>query len=240
MGPILPPVALLGAVLCFFPMVASATDTAAAPRLPHIIHILADDYGWADVGYHRDAAHASDVSTPNLDRLVGTGIELDRFYAHKICSPSRCAIQSGRHPIHVNVQNVNPNVANPRDPVGGYQGIPKNMTGIAQIMKRAGYRTHIVGKWDVGMATPQHSPFARGYDSWLGYWHHANDYWSFDEDSCPGPAPPRGAARAEDGASPLASHPVRDLWRANATHDPLGAPARDLQPIMILQRTFLD
>ena len=68
--------------------------------LPNIIHILADDYGWADVGYHREAVrgNATDVQTPNLDALVRTGIELDRFYVYKICSPSRSSIQSGRNP----------------------------------------------------------------------------------------------------------------------------------------------
>jgi arylsulfatase A-like enzyme len=42
----------------------------------------------------------------------------------------------------------------------------------------AGYDTAIVGKWDVGMATEGHSPSARGFVSWLGYWHHSNDYWT--------------------------------------------------------------
>jgi arylsulfatase I/J len=56
------------------------------------------------------------------------------------------------------------------------------------------------------MATPMHSPRARGYDTWLGYWHHANDYWSFDQDACSG-------------------KPIRDLWRQNVTFD---GPAADL------------
>ena len=55
------------------------------------------------------------------------------------------------------------------------QGIPLNMTGVASLLKRGGYQTHLVGKWDVGMATEAHHPRARGYDSWLGYWHHTND-----------------------------------------------------------------
>lgn len=57
-------------------------------------------------------------------------------------------------------------------------GIPVNMTGMAEVLKAQGYSTHIVGKWDVGMATEQHSPWSRGYDTWLGYWHHSNDYWT--------------------------------------------------------------
>ena len=83
--------------------------TSAAPRKPHIIHVLADDLGWSEVGYHRTGAQAkAEVSTPVIDQLVAGGLELDRFYTHKICSPTRCAIQTGRAPIHVNVVNVPP------------------------------------------------------------------------------------------------------------------------------------
>ena len=173
--------------------------------LPHIIHIVADDFGWADVGYHREGGD-KDVQTPNLDALARGGIELDRFYTHKICSPSRSAIQSGRHPIHVNVQNVLPEVVNKRDRVGGYQGIPTNMTGLAAVLRRANYQTHCVGKWDVGMATEMHHPRSRGYQSWLGYFHHSNDYWKHTVEKC-------------DGV------PIKDLWRFNATYD---GPALEL------------
>ena len=175
----------------------------AAQAKPHIVHILADDFGWADVGWHRSnssGANGSDVETPQLDALVKEGVELDRFYAHKICSPSRCALQSGRHAVHVNVQNVVPEVRNSKDPIGGYQGIPVNMTGVAAQLRRAGYRTHLVGKWDAGMATELHHPRARGYETWLGYWHHSNDYWAQTEEKCSGTA-------------------VRDLWAFNATYD---------------------
>jgi len=39
-------------------------------------------------------------------------------------------------------------------------------------------------QWDAGMATERHSPSARGYGNWLGYWHHANDYWTLEEEDC--------------------------------------------------------
>ena len=61
-------------------------------------------------------------------------------------SPTRCSLQSGRLPVHVNSVNVDVAVHNPADPVSGFQGIPTNMTGIAEVLKRAGYRTHFVGK----------------------------------------------------------------------------------------------
>lgn len=129
------------------------------------------------MGYHNLEA-GDDIKTPNIDRLVANGLELNRMYADRICSPSRSSLQTGRLPIHVNVQNVFPEVHNPSDLEGGYQGIPVSMTGMAEVLRSAGYRTHAVGKWDVGMATEKHSPWSRGYETWLGYWHHSNDYWS--------------------------------------------------------------
>lgn len=185
-----------------------AHSASPAARKPHIIHILADDYGWADVGYHRSAGDR-DVQTPNLDSLARSGIELDRFYVYQFCSPSRSSIQTGRNPVHVNTQNVVPECQNPSDPDGGFQGIPVNMTGMASHLRQAGYRTHMVGKWDIGMATSAHHPRARGYESWLGYWHHANDYWQHTVDSCR-----------------LGTEKIKDLWRFDADHD---GPAVDLQ-----------
>ena len=81
-----------------------------------------------------------------------------------------------------------------------YQGIPTNMTGIAALLRKQNYKTHIVGKWDVGMATPYHHPKFRGYDTWLGYFHHSNDYWQYTVEKC-------------------SSKPVYDLWKYNETFD---------------------
>eukprot|EP00948_MAST-09A_sp_MAST-9A-sp1_P000767 g767.t1 len=179
-----------------------------ATKLPNIIHILADDLGWAELGAHRSDAEKGDVSTPNIDGVLKTeALELNRFYTHKICSPSRCSIQSGRAPIHVNVENVDVTVYNPKDNVTGYQGMPLNFTGIATKLKGVGYETAFVGKWDVGMATETHTPRGRGYDSFLGYFHHSNDYYTQKEGKC-------------------GKTSVYDLWRQNSTFD---GPAKDLQ-----------
>ena len=94
----------------------------AASRRPDIVHIVADDLGWADVGYH---GAPPDFATPTLASWVARGVELDRFYVHKFCSPSRCALQTGRAPIHVNVENAPPEVRNADDPEGGFQARPR-------------------------------------------------------------------------------------------------------------------
>jgi len=154
---------------------------------PHILFILADDFGWGNFGPHRhgdcqgnEACEQAqkEVHTPKLDLLVEQGILLQRHYAYRICSPSRCSLQTGRLAVHVNAKNTGVTSYNESDPISGYAGIPRNMTGIAEKLKTLGYQTHLVGKWDAGMATPQHTPWGRGYDTWLGYFQHANDYWT--------------------------------------------------------------
>jgi len=147
-------------------------------RQPHLILLLADDFGWANVGFHRSDG-SKEVQTPNLDFLASSGVILDRFYTYKICSPSRSSLQSGRLPVHVNTVNMAPEAFNPRDLVSGYSGIPRNMTCLAEKLKTEGYRTFATGKWDAGMATPRHTPKGRGYDDFLGYFHHANNYWDY-------------------------------------------------------------
>ena len=102
---------LVAPLLCSAAAILSVTTTsisghAPAQRRPNILHVLMDDFGWAEVGFHRDSDAAADVSTPVLDALAAEALELRRFYAHKICSPTRCALQTGRAPIHVNTVNV--------------------------------------------------------------------------------------------------------------------------------------
>eukprot|EP00958_Prasinococcus_capsulatus_P000095 scaffold3_cov389-Prasinococcus_capsulatus_cf.AAC.16 len=135
-----------------------AAEDALPPRHPSVppgtdrcrhLFCAADDYGWANAGWHRPEGY-EEVQTPYMDALVKQGVELDRHYAYKFCSPTRSALQSGRNPIHVNVQNLDPYNHNPDDPVGGFSAIPRNMTGIAAKMASAGYATAMAGKWDAG------------------------------------------------------------------------------------------
>jgi arylsulfatase B len=144
---------------------------------PHLFFLLADDLGFAELGFQRDVP-TKEVATPSIDALVADGIHLTQHFAFKFCSPSRSALQSGRNPIHVNVNNYMPYMRNPADPISGYSAIPTAMTGWGELMKRAGYDTLFAGKWDAGMATTRHTPRGRGYDSSLFYFHHSNDYWT--------------------------------------------------------------
>ena len=75
-----------------------------------------------------------------------SGLRLESHYVYNWCSPTRSSFLSGRLPIHVNdAPNLTPINTNPNDTISGFQGIPRNMTVIAEKMKEAGYSTHHVG-----------------------------------------------------------------------------------------------
>ena len=138
---------------------AAAAAAAAPPKL--ILFIMVDDLGWADVGWHR-TDNATENATPSLDALVKEGVSLNSHYVYRMCTPSRTSALSGRLPVHVNDR-----LQNPEEPTCG---IPRNMTALGSVMRSGGYSTHVVGKWDVGMATPDHTPEGRGFDSSLIYY----------------------------------------------------------------------
>ena len=71
-----------------------AASISAADK-PHILFLLVDDWGWANVGYHREVA-TREVQTPNFDNLVKNGLELDQNYVFHFCSPSRSSLMTGR------------------------------------------------------------------------------------------------------------------------------------------------
>ena len=133
---------------------ALAPPVAAAP--PRVIfHVLVDDLGWSDVGFHRDAGEL-ETPTPKLVDLVAEGIHLRRHYVHYSCTPSRSALMSGRLPVHVQFTLDNPEVPS--------SGMPRNMTALANKLSAAGYDCAVVGKWDLGMSTPTHTPAGRGFN----------------------------------------------------------------------------
>ena len=170
-----------GKVSSIFILLLLATSISAADK-PHILFLLVDDWGWANVGYHRNPP-TQEVQTSNFDSLVKDGLELDHNYVYRYCSPSHSSLMTGRLPIHVNDLN---NVAtyNPDDPLTGYAGIPPKMTGIAEKLKSASYETHMVGKWQVGDVTPVQIPIGRGFDTSFGYLRGANDYYTEWDGQC--------------------------------------------------------
>ena len=115
-----------------------------------LIYQLADDFGWQNADWHKSKDNTDPPATPVMSKLIEEGIDLDQHYAFKFCAASRSAIQSGRNPIHVNVQNYGPAIWDYTNPDGDrneiVSGMPLNITTMGKLMKDAGYSTHFFGK----------------------------------------------------------------------------------------------
>lgn len=143
----------------------SLEDCAQTQR-PHIVFILADDLGWDDISLHGSA----EIPTPNIDQLATDGIVLNNYYVQQLCTPSRAALLTGRHPIHLGLQH---NVIVTAQPYG----LGLNETLLPQYLKSLGYRTHVVGKWHLGFFAEEYTPTFRGFDSHFGYYQGCEDYY---------------------------------------------------------------
>jgi len=144
------------------PMAAAA----AGPARPNVIILLADDLGWADVGYH-----GSEISTPNLDRLAGEGVRLEQFYSCPVCSPTRSALMTGRSAIRFGVQYT---VIRP----WARYAVPASEHFMSESFRAAGYETAIAGKWHLGHHEAKFFPGARGFDHSYGHFNGAIDYYT--------------------------------------------------------------
>lgn len=122
-----------------------------ATTRPHVLVVLVDDWGHANVGFHASALDraSNETRTPSLDALAAEGILLERHYTFRFCSPTRSALHTGRNPIHVNVFNTDLAAHNRNDPVSGFAGVPVNMTTFPELLRDVGYATQAAGKWCV-------------------------------------------------------------------------------------------
>jgi arylsulfatase A-like enzyme len=125
---------------------------------PNIVFILADDLGYGDLS----CFGATDLRTPHIDSLIGAGIRFTNFYANSsVCSPSRAALLSGRYPERMGVPGVI------RDEVQDSWGYLASGLLLPDYLKKAGYHTALVGKWHLGLESPN-LPNERGFDEFYG------------------------------------------------------------------------
>jgi len=127
---------------------------------PNIVMIMVDDLGYGDLSSYG----ATDLKTPNIDNLVTAGIRFDNFYANcPVCSPTRSSLLSGRYPDMAGVPGViRTHITNS----WGY--LAPHAVLLPKLLKPAGYHTAIVGKWHLGLESPN-TPIERGFDHFHGF-----------------------------------------------------------------------
>lgn len=225
---------------CACALLASATPALAdaKPPRPNVVIFLADDLGWANVGWH-----GSENKTPNLDALAKGGARLEQFYVLPVCSPTRAALLTGRYPMRYGLQQ---GVVRP----WAQYGLALDERTLAQALKQAGYTTAIVGKWHLGHFRPEYLPTRRGFDRQYGHYNGALDYythvrdggfdWHRDDKVCRDEGYTThllakeavGIIDKHDGKKPLFLY-----LPFNAPHGPYQVPEKYTQPYAKLPKT---
>jgi arylsulfatase len=129
---------------------------------PNVLLILNDDMGYSDLG-----CYGGEVRTPNLDRLAAGGLRFSQFYNTARCSPSRASLLTGLHPHQTGIGIL----TEPTGPEAYAGNLNKRCVTIAEVLKTAGYRTYLSGKWHVTSSITEPSdswPLQRGFDAFYG------------------------------------------------------------------------
>ena len=142
---------------------AMAALLGQAPRQPNIVIIFSDDLGYGDIG----AFGAPNIRTPRLDAMAAEGQKWTSFYVQPVCSPSRAALLTGRLPVRSGMFGTPGGTAPKVFRDNAAQGLPLEEVTVAELLKSAGYKTAMVGKWHLGQL-PQFLPMHQGFDSWFG------------------------------------------------------------------------
>ncbi|HUG93661.1 MAG TPA: sulfatase-like hydrolase/transferase [Planctomycetaceae bacterium] len=228
---------LLAVPLALLALFAS-TSVAAAVDRPNVLLIFTDDHGYGDVSTY----HESDVHTPNIDRIAAEGMLFTSMRANcTVCSPSRAALLTGRYADRVGVPGV---IRTHPENSWGY--FDPAVPTLADELNRAGYHTAIVGKWHLGLESPN-LPNERGFDvfhgflgdmmdSYLDHRRHGNNYLRRNREVID----PEGHATdlfsdwAADYLRERAKHPDQPFFlylAYNAPHFPIEPPAEWLDKV---------
>ena len=146
--------------------------TCIAADRPNLIFIMADDLGYGDLGCYGQQV----ITTPHIDRMAAEGLRFTHFYAGAtVCAPSRSVLMTGLHHGHTRVRG-NAGQTNP-----AAQALKDGDITVADVLKSAGYRTALIGKWGLGNVGTAESglPRKHGFDEFYGYLsqHHAHNHF---------------------------------------------------------------
>ncbi|MFZ3183156.1 MAG: arylsulfatase [Pseudomonas sp.] len=134
-------------------------QAASAPNPPNIVVLVADDWGYSDVG-----AFGSEIATPNIDGLARAGVKFSNFHVAASCSPTRSMLLTGVDNHRNGVGNMPETMPAEHAGKPGYSGVLNdNAITVASMLKDSGYHTYISGKWHLGK-TPETLPNQRGFE----------------------------------------------------------------------------
>jgi arylsulfatase A-like enzyme len=147
---------------------ATAGLAVAGQRRPNILLIVADDLGYSDLG-----CYGGEIDTPVLNSLAANGLRFAQFYTTARCCPSRASILTGQYPHKVGVGHMVTDMGHP-----GYRGrLSENAVTLAEVLKPAGYRTFMSGKWHVGT----NDPTRHGFEQYFGTLISAATFWDAEK-----------------------------------------------------------
>eukprot|EP00618_Florenciella_parvula_P031434 CAMPEP_0119466896 /NCGR_PEP_ID=MMETSP1344-20130328/1337_1 /TAXON_ID=236787 /ORGANISM="Florenciella parvula, Strain CCMP2471" /LENGTH=666 /DNA_ID=CAMNT_0007499235 /DNA_START=13 /DNA_END=2010 /DNA_ORIENTATION=- len=150
----------------------SASTAASNTTQYHVVMITLDDVGMNDLGYM-----STDLffSTPTMDRMATKGMKITNYYGQSVCTPARTTIMSGKFVHRTGFQSV---VAESEvNPTSNYSVSLQNKL-LPQHLESLGYKSHILGKWNIGHCNDDYLPLNRGAHSFLGYMGPGMDYKS--------------------------------------------------------------
>ncbi len=143
----------------FLGALGAAGMAAAQTARPNILLITADDLGYGELSCYGQKAY----ETPNIDRIAREGARFTDHYAGApVCAPSRCCLLTGLHSGHGRVRNN-------FTPDHGRAGLQATDLTLAELLRRAGYRTGIIGKWGLGEEGTEGVPNRKGFDEFFGF-----------------------------------------------------------------------
>lgn len=157
--------------LLFLFLIVTVTGLATNNQTPpNVLVILVDDLGYGDLS----CQGGKDIQTPNIDRLFERGMKFTNFYANcTVCSPTRASLITGCYPDMVGVPGV---IRTHETNSWGY--LKESAITLPQVLKGAGYNTAIIGKWHLGLESPN-TPNERGFDFFHGFLGDMmDDYWT--------------------------------------------------------------
>ncbi len=162
---------LLGSALLAAAAVSTDGVAATPKRKPNFLFIMADDLGAFDLScYGR-----TDYQTPHIDSLANDGMKFNLAYANSSsCAPTRVGLISGQYQNRLLV-GTGFGGGYPSDKIG----YPGHLPSLPNTLKRGGYKTGLIGKWDIG-ELPTYSPNKSGYDEFFGLMGGGFDYWAHD------------------------------------------------------------